>query len=329
MKKYTRPMLYRMKTIHDMIKTGSFPNSKDFCSKLDQSRPTIMRDLDALRYDFEAPIVYDKKHNGYYYSNDDYNLPFNYLDKMSSEVLLYAKTLMQNFKDTPFYENLCDTISALIDPDCNGNSINLLERIAVAPTLIYQKTDEKIWNQILNAIKKNNMIEFDYTSKGNTNHITAEPYQIILDNGKTFLFANIIPENKMQLFAIFKLENLKVLDETFTLPKIYKFSQFTNNDRLGTFGAEIEKKQYKIKVSGNTQELLKTVKFTDDQNTEYDSKSNTTTYTFTSTQFEVIFNYLISFADEVLPLEPVELVEQWKLYWQDKTPKIIKKIELV
>ena len=43
-----------------------------------------MRDIDALRYDFEAPIEYDKKHNGYYYSNDDYNLPFNYLDKMSS-----------------------------------------------------------------------------------------------------------------------------------------------------------------------------------------------------------------------------------------------------
>ena len=132
----------------------------------------------------------------------------------------------------------------------------------------------------------------------------------------------------MQLFAIFKLENLKILDKTFTLPKIYKFSQFTNNARLGTFGAEIENKQYKIKVSGITQELLKTVKFADDQNTEYDSKSNTTTSTFTSTQFEIIFNHLISFADEALPLEPVELVEQWKLYWQDKTPKIIKKIEL-
>ena len=133
----------------------------------------------------------------------------------------------------------------------------------------------------------------------------------------------------MQLFAIFKLENLKVLDGTFTLPKIYKFSQFTNNARLGTFGAEIEKKQYKIKVSGNTQELLKTVKFADDQNADYDSKNNTTTYTFTSTQFDMIFNYLISFTDEALPLEPVELVEKWKAYWQDKIPKIIKKIEIV
>ena len=43
----------------------------------------------------------------------------------------------------------------------------------------------------------------------------------------------------------------------------------------------------------------------------------------------MIFNYLISFADEVLPLEPVELMEKWKSYWQDKIPKIIKKIEIV
>ena len=87
----------------------------------------------------------------------------------------------------------------------------------------------------------------------------------------------------MQLFAIFKLENLKVIDETFTLPEIYKFSQLTNNARLGTFGLETEKKQYKIKVSGNTQKLLKAVKFADDQNAEYDSESNATTYMFSST----------------------------------------------
>ena len=332
MKNYNHPMLRRLRTIHDMIKARKYPNSSDFCTsdtgetRIKVSRATFNRDILALKYDMHAPLHFDNKKNGYYYS-EDYDLPFNYVDKSSGEVLMCAKLLLQNYSDTPFYNSLCETLSELIDINSRNDEHNILDRIKVAKSLIYSKADDSVWPLIIESLKKNLIIEFDYSSKGIVKHETVEPYEIVFDNGKTFLFAKETDTDAMHLFAVFKLQNLAVTDKKFELPAEYSLSQINGDSRLGAYYSNRGKMKFKIEVSGETQALLSTVKFADDQKQTFDKERNCTTYEFTSGQFELIFNYMVSFADEAKPIEPPELVEKWKAYWRDKIDKIKERIE--
>ena len=48
----------RLYAIHAQISSGKFPNHKKLAQELKVSEMTIHRDLDKLRYEFNAPIEY-------------------------------------------------------------------------------------------------------------------------------------------------------------------------------------------------------------------------------------------------------------------------------
>lgn len=77
-KRITHLMLERFRVIHRKINSGCYPNTEKLrqaCRDelgLDNklSIATISRDLEYLRNSMEAPIEYDRFHNGYFYSDD-------------------------------------------------------------------------------------------------------------------------------------------------------------------------------------------------------------------------------------------------------------------
>ena len=46
-------------------RTGEFPNAGDFTRELEVTRRTVLRDLDFLRSEENAPIEYDASRKGY------------------------------------------------------------------------------------------------------------------------------------------------------------------------------------------------------------------------------------------------------------------------
>ena len=75
-KKITHRMIERLLHIHEKIKSGCYPNSKQLAYDLETSEPTINRDIEYLRDSRGAPIQYDFTNRGYYYS-EDYELFFD------------------------------------------------------------------------------------------------------------------------------------------------------------------------------------------------------------------------------------------------------------
>lgn len=74
-KKITHRMIERLLHIHEKIKSGCYPNSKQLAYDLETSEPTINRDIEYLRESRYAPIQYDFTNRGYYYT-EDYELFF-------------------------------------------------------------------------------------------------------------------------------------------------------------------------------------------------------------------------------------------------------------
>lgn len=75
-KKITHRMIERLLLIHEKIKSGCYPNSKQLAYDLETSEPTINRDIEYLRDSRGAPIQYDFTNRGYYYT-ENYELFFD------------------------------------------------------------------------------------------------------------------------------------------------------------------------------------------------------------------------------------------------------------
>lgn len=87
--KKTRPswkMIERIKFINLQLKNRSYPNTDDLlelCRKRFEdpklSKSTISRTIEHMKDDFGAPIEYSREQNGYYYSDDAFELDFERL----------------------------------------------------------------------------------------------------------------------------------------------------------------------------------------------------------------------------------------------------------
>lgn len=79
MKAGSRPQYYRIRRMVQMVRegaeTGYLPNSSDFIKEFEVSRHTVGRDLDFLRDEERAPLVYDDARHGFRLTDETYTLP--------------------------------------------------------------------------------------------------------------------------------------------------------------------------------------------------------------------------------------------------------------
>src|SRR6056297_3387403 len=68
--------LERIMTFHGWVKDRRFPSLKRLQDGFEVSRATANRDIEYMRDRMGAPLEYDRENSGYYYSRDNYRLPF-------------------------------------------------------------------------------------------------------------------------------------------------------------------------------------------------------------------------------------------------------------
>ena len=66
----------RFHWIYDQIRSGRYPNAQSVCDHFKVSRRTAYDDRNRLMISLGAPLVLDRKRNGWTYSDPTYILPF-------------------------------------------------------------------------------------------------------------------------------------------------------------------------------------------------------------------------------------------------------------
>ena len=69
-------LLERIYYFHARIQDGRYPNSGDLVAEFEVSAATAHRDIAYLRDRLLAPLAFDQKKNGYYYTDSGFRLPF-------------------------------------------------------------------------------------------------------------------------------------------------------------------------------------------------------------------------------------------------------------
>jgi predicted DNA-binding transcriptional regulator YafY len=119
MKTATRPQYYRLRRILEMVREGTrsgpLPNCGDFVRELEVSRRTIMRDLDFLRDDENAPIAYDDSRKGFKLSDPTFVLPPVQLTRREVFSFSIARRLLERFEGTPLEMDMRSFLAKIAD----------------------------------------------------------------------------------------------------------------------------------------------------------------------------------------------------------------------
>jgi len=162
-------------------------------------------------------------------------------------------------------------------------------------------------------LQENAIIEFDYSGRWNQeiSHRKVHPYQLILEDGKYFLYGYSEERSDVRIFSLGNMQNLLITKETFTLPKDFEFQNRSGGGFFGTFASNL-KDEYKIEFYENAREMVKSCLWAENQVIEDDENRKCTIITFTSTQTSKVEEWVLSQGMYAKPLAPKWLVDSWK-----------------
>ena len=274
------------------------------------SESSLRRDFRYMKNELGAPLAYDKKLHGWHYTKP-FKLPS---EAFSDDEILYLKLIRglvnQNSNDDFLYKSF-DKLLNKITPT---NQTSLSDRFYIAPRP-KQLIDEGVVEKIIEAIKNNYLLDFNYFSKWEPEerHRKIMPFQLVFDGGSMFLYGAGIknPENP-RLFKLSKMHDVQVItSRTFELPADFRFHEDFEKGRFGAFQYD-EAYDFKIEFTGEARNVVRECIWADNQKIEENQKDGKTTISFSSSQWIPIFRWLLSFGENACPLEPDWFVEQWK-----------------
>lgn len=325
--KTTHSQLERFRLIDSMLADGevlSFENILDSL-RLELrddllSDSSLRRDFRYMKNELGAPLAYDKKRHGWHYTKP-FKLP---AEGFSDDEILYLELMKslvnQNSNDDFLYKAFDKLLNKIIPAPSTPShaelvSASLRDRFYIAPRP-KQLIDEGLVEKILEAIKNNYLLDFNYFSKWEPEerHRKIMPFQLVFDSGSMYLYAASsnprVPGPR--LYKLSKMHSLELVkSRTFELPANFRFRENFEEGRFGAFQYD-EAYDFKIEFSGEARSIVRECVWSDNQKIEENQQADTTTISFTSSQWIPIFRWLLSFGDNAHPLEPDWFVEDWK-----------------
>ena len=341
--KTTHTQLERFRLIDSMLAGGdvlSFENILDSL-RLELrddllSDSSLRRDFRYMKNELGAPLAYDKKMHGWHYTKP-FKLP---VEAFSDDEILYLKLIRglvnQNSNDDFLYKAFDKLLNKIIpapstpshtEQSCHAElvSASIRDRFYIAPRP-KQLIDEGVVEKVLEAIKNNYLLDFNYFSKWEPEerHRKIMPFQLVFDSGSMYLYAASsnprVPGPR--LYKLSKMHNVQVItSHSFEMPDNFRFREAFEKGRFGAFQYD-EDYDFKLEFSGEARSIVRECVWSDNQEIEENQKEGTTVISFTSSQWIPIFRWLLSFGENARPLEPDWLMEQWK----QTVEKMVKKI---
>ncbi len=315
--KTTHTQLERFRLIDSLLADGeviTFEAILDFLrtelrdSLLSES--SLRRDFRYMKNELGAPLAYDKKLHGWYYTKP-FKLP---AEGFSDDEILYLKLIRklvgQNSNDDFLYK----AFDKLLEKITPLNQTSLSDRFFIAPRP-KQLLDEGVVEKILKAIKNNYLLDFNYFSKWEPEekHRKIMPFQLVFDAGSLFLYgAGIKTPDNPRLFKLSKMHNVEILYlNTFKLPQNFRFREDFETGRFGAFQYD-EEYEFAIEFYGEARSTIRENIWADNQTIEIDKNEGAVKLVFTTSQWIPVLRWVLSFGENACPLKPDWFVEEWK-----------------
>ncbi len=237
-----KPQLRRLLAIAEAIREGRYPSCATMAAKLECSAKTVQRDIDYMRDFLDAPIAYDDKKKGLYYTDKSWFMPSIMMNEGDLFAMLVGSQAMAMFQGTPvgaelklIYDKLAaflpDTVS--IPPEYVFNKVSFH-----APPARAIRPD--VWKQVVRGVQHQNAVEILYQShryKEPLRH-TIHPYHLVNLEGEWYVLARSGKWKDLTQYALGRILDAKVTEARFDMPAGFnagdvlkkRFGRFVHGD---------------------------------------------------------------------------------------------------
>lgn len=230
------------------MKSGKLANCKTIAAAYEVSYKSIMRDIDYLKNQCDAPIEYDPKRHGFWYKEENFQLPAINISESDLFAICIARKAMEQHKNTPIYRKLVSVFSKIEE--------SLPERISISPAWVNNRIsvfndfqtsiDPLIWDTVAEALQYCRRLKIDYLKPGVKEVSSREinPYHAVSFQGEWYLIGFCHLRQEIRIFAISRIIHAKKLNDVFNIPADFNFEDFTGSH----FGIFRDDQHYEVRI---------------------------------------------------------------------------------
>jgi len=227
MAKY-KPQHSRLLFIDRKIREKRYPNRYSLAEEWETSYKTIQRDLDYLRYELNAPIEYSAKQRGYYYTEEQYQLPAMDIRESDLFAIYLADKLLGQYEGTPIYDSLRSVFqkieASLPDKVTTrpGNDHGLFTVLPPFATVVLPE----VLATVFDCLRTSTRLMIEYRNPGGeAAWRQVDPYHGVRFEGDWYLVGFCHLRGAIRTFSLARMVTAQKGKEPFARPASFDFRQ--------------------------------------------------------------------------------------------------------
>lgn len=242
--------LERLLQIDALLRSPEKQTHQSLADATEVSKKTIQSDIAFLRDRLKAPLEYQPD-RGWHYTDPNWRLPSIALSQGELFALTLGASMLSSYASSTYAKELRSAIARLSErlPEQTWIDLQQLadERIIFSSGAEILNLNPRFWEHLVNALNKSQKVWIIYHA-ATTNIISErviEPYFLDIYRGTNpYVIAYCHLRQKMRDFRIDRIQELKVLEETFVRDPDFDIKKYLEN----RFQYESGDRLYKIEI---------------------------------------------------------------------------------
>ncbi len=232
-------LLFIDRSLREGMASGRLANCTSMAAAYEVSTKSILRDIDYLRHQRDAPIAYDAVRRGYYYTEEQYRLPAIDLTESDLFAICIAEMALRQHENSPVYDRLkgvFDKIEASLPASVSVQPSWVAEALSVVPEP-QTRIDAAVWTTVSEGLRGHRLVRIVHERPGAATAKTREvaPYHLARYQGEWYLVGHCRLRGALRTFAVSRIRAAELLAETFTVPADFDATALSA-DSFGVFG---------------------------------------------------------------------------------------------
>ena len=241
-------LIFVDRSIRDGMQGTRLANCNSMAAEYEVSYKSIMRDIDYLKYQCDAPIEYDQQRHGYYYTEESYQLPAISISESDLFAIYIARKALQQHRNTPIYRKLLSVFNKI--------ESSLPDRITVSPAWVDDRIsvfsdhqteiNPQTWDTVAGALHRSQRLLVAYLKPGSelTSERKVDPYHIVSFQGDWYLIGFCHLRGEIRTFAISRMIRATEQETSFSIPADFDFAEFSGS-HFGIFRGD---RQHQVQI---------------------------------------------------------------------------------
>lgn len=225
-----KPALRRLWTIDRELRKKGYPTAEQLARLNEVDTRTARRDIESLRDDHGAPVKYDAKRRGWYYTSETYRLPAVVITEGELVALFLAGQALCQVQGTKYETDLQWAFRKLAEflPDEVSLHWDSLEQAQSFRQSVTTPHDVDRFHRLADAVLHRRQLRIRYwtASRNEETERTIDPLHLAAIDGEFFLIAWCHARKTQRMFAPARIRELQETGETFDVPSGFHVGEF-------------------------------------------------------------------------------------------------------